>query len=574
MRRWVARGWRDLGTAIGLGALVLIAYAPALGNGFVNYDDPLYVTHNPVTQQGLSWATVHWAFTTGFAANWHPLTWLSIMLDVELFGLDARGHHATSLLLHALNTVLVFVWMRRLGLRPGASAFAAGLFGLHPLHVESVAWVAERKDVLSMAFGLLALIAYVRYTEAPAPRRMAAVASLLALGLMAKPMLVTLPFALLLLDWWPLRRMTSPAWLALPPAEVAGLVRPVAAARAGLGALLREKIPLFALVALSCVITYAAQKATGSVAIQLPLAYRLLNAVHSYVAYLEKTVLPIHLAALYPLPTQIALDRVAVQLLALAVCTWACWRVRTTRPYLLLGWLWYLGTLVPMIGIVQVGNQAYADRYMYFPSLGLGLAATLLLGDAVARARLPRPLALGAAAALLGVLGLATWKQTRVWSDTVTLFQHAVDVTGRNPLARISLASELIADGRLEDGEAMLKQALAEGAPPEAIHLDLGSIAHRQNRLDEALREFDTVLQIKPDEPKALVNRGIILTEMGRYGEAIATLERVIAARAGNDSTLLIVAHRTLATALQRSGRPEEAMAHLRAADEVGAPPH
>jgi len=574
MRRWVALRWRDVGVGIGVGALALIAYLPALGNGFVAYDDTLYVTRNPVTQLGLTWDTVRWAFTTGFAANWHPLTWLSTMLDVELFGLDPRGHHATSLLLHALNTMLVFAWARRLGLRLGASAFAAGLFGLHPLRVESVAWVSERKDVLSMAFGLLSLIAYVGYAAAPTGRRMAAVASLFALGLMAKPMLVTLPFALLLLDWWPLRRMTSPAWLALPPAAEGDPVEPVPAARASLGALLREKIPLFVLAGLSCVITYAAQEAFGSVAIQLRLAARLLNAVQSYVAYLEKIVVPIHLAAIYPLPTEIAPLQVAVQFLALAVCTWACWRLRTPRPYLLVGWLWYLGTLVPMIGIVQVGSQAYADRYTYFPSLGLGLAATALLADVAGRARWLRPLVLGGAVALLAVLGLATWRQTRVWSDTSTLFQHAVAVTGRNPMARVSLASELVEDGRLEQAEAELKQALADGAPPEAIHLDLGAIADRQHRLDDALREFELILEIKPDEPKALVNRAIILANMGRYGEAIPALERVIAARAGNDSDLLILAHRALAAAFRASGRSEEAMAHLRAADAVDAAAH
>jgi len=574
MRRWVAPRCRDLGVAMSLGALVLTAYWPALGNGFLNYDDTLYVTRNPVTQQGLSWATVLWAFTTGFAANWHPLTWLSTMLDVELFGLDPRGHHATSLLLHALNTMLVFAWMRRLGLHRGTSAFAAGLFGLHPLHVESVAWVAERKDVLSMAFGLLSLIAYVGYTAAPTWRRMAAVAALFALGLMAKPMLVTLPFALLLLDWWPLRRMVRPAWLALPPAAEGEPVEPVAVARASLGTLLLEKIPLFVLAGLSCVITYAAQAANGSVAIQVPLAYRLLNAMGSYVAYLEKTVLPIHLAAIYPLPTEIAPVQVAIQFLALAACTGACWRRRTTRPYLLMGWLWYLGTLVPMIGIVQVGSQAYADRYMYLPSLGLGIAGTVLLADVAGRARWPRALVLGGAAALLAVLGVATWRQTRVWSDTVTLFQHAVAVTGRNPLARVSLASELVEDGHLEEAEAVLKQALADGAPSLAIHMDLGSIADRQHRLDDALREFDMVLEIEPGEPKALVNRAIILTNMGRYGEAIPVLERVIAAGAGNDSAILSVAHRALAAALRVSGRPEDAMAHLRAADEIEAAAH
>jgi hypothetical protein len=564
------RSWKpglpDLALALGLTLVTLCAYYGALDNGFVHYDDTLYVTRNPVTQQGLSRSTVLWAFTTGYAANWHPLTWLSVMLDVELFGLDARGHHATSIALHALNTVLVFLLMLRLGLGRGESAFAAGLFGLHPLHVESVAWVAERKDVLSMLFGLLALLAYIRYSEAPSGRRMAAVAVLLALGLMAKPVLVTLPFVLLLLDWWPLRRIASPSSLASP--DTAACVH--ATEPVGLGRLLREKSPLFALALLSSFITYRAQAVSGSVAVEVPAFYRVVNAVHSYVAYLVKALYPLHLAVFYPLPPEITLMRGVVDLAALAALGVLAWLLRTRAPYLLVGFLWFLGTLVPMIGLVQVGMQAYADRYTYFPSLGPGLAASLLLADVARRLRLPPLASALGGVALLGTLALMTAKQTLVWRDTVTLFEHAVAVTGRNPVARLSLAGELIDGGELDRAKSEVEQAQAEGASPAGVHLDLGSIAHRRYDLPEALREFDAGLAIKPDDSNLLLNRGIILTEMGRYDEGIPVLERVVAQRAGNDSFLLSIAHRTLAQALQRVGRSAEATEHMRASNGVG----
>ena len=563
----------DFALALGIALATVWAYSAALGNGFVNYDDSLYVIRNPVTQQGLSRSTVTWAFTTGFGGNWHPLTWLSVMLDVQLFGLDARGHHATSLAFHALNTGLVFALMRRFGLGRGASVFAAGLFGLHPLHVESVAWVAERKDVLSMFFGLLTLLAYIRYAEAPSTLRMTGVCVLFALGLMAKPVLVTLPFVLLLLDWWPLRRVANSSWPPSPD-RTAGFAPRAFADRADLGLLVREKTPLFGLTLLSSFITYLAQKSSGSVVETVPIAYRMANAIHSYVAYLVKTLYPIHLAAFYPLLSPLPLVLVAADFAALGALTLLAWRLRQSRPYLLVGWLWYLGTLVPMIGLVQVGTQAYADRYTYFPLLGLGLALTLLLAHAATRMRLPRPVAVLGGAGLLAALGVATSRQTLVWHDTVALFEHAISVTGRNPIARLSLAAELIENGELDRARGVLEQALADGADLAGVHLDLGTIAHRQSNLPEALREFEVGLAIKPDDSNLLVNRGIILTEMGRYDEAIPVLERVVAMRAGNDSKLLIIAHLTLGRALQQVGRSAEAMQHMREADAAVTPGH
>jgi hypothetical protein len=478
---------------------VLLAFSDVLRNGFVNFDDPYYITGNPVIRQGLSPATVAWAFTTGFAANWHPLTWLSVMLDVELFGLEPSGHHAMNLGLHALNTALVFAVMRRLGVARGPAAFAAGLFGLHPLHVESVAWAAERKDVLSMAFGLLTLLAYIRYAEAPSWQRLALVTGLLMLGLMAKPMLVTLPFVLLLLDWWPLRRVGSPAWIASPRVAPGGTLgaegreaRPGmrtksarSARRRGqgderrlsdrarsehagplpgharsLGRLLLEKIPLFVIMLLSCVATYLAQR--GAVLERMSVLSRLENAAHSYVMYLAKFAFPKQLAFYYPM-MDLGTGRVAMSIVTLAVLTLAAWHMRTARPYLLVGWLWFLGTLVPMLGLVQVGGQAYADRYMYLPSLGLGLAVSLGLADAVDRAHLPRPAVVLAGMAVLAALGVATWQQTAVWRDSVTLYEEAVKATGHNWYVRLLLAREYKSQNEPARADAMLQEALAEG---------------------------------------------------------------------------------------------------------------
>jgi len=342
----------------------------------------------------------------------------------------------------------------------------------------------------------------------------------------------------------------------------------------GFGLLVREKSLLFALVLFSSFITYLAQATHGSVGVQIPAAYRVVNAVHSYVAYLVKTLYPLRLAVFYPLPPELPLMRGLVDLAALAALVVFAWRVRTRAPYFLVGLLWFLGTLVPMIGLVQVGMQAYADRYTYFPSLGLGLAASLFLSDVAHRLRLPVAVSALAAALLLGSLATLTAKQTLVWRDTVTLFEHAIAVTGRNPVARLSLAGELVEDGQLEQARSEAEQALAEGAPSAGVYLDLGSIAHRQYDLPEALREFDAGLAIKPDDSNLLLNRGIILTEMGRYDEAISVLERVVAQRAGNDSNLLIIAHRTLGQALQRVGRNAEAIEHMRESNEVGTPGH
>jgi Flp pilus assembly protein TadD len=340
-----------------LAVAVLALFWPALGNDFVNYDDDLYVTRNPRVQQGLTSAGVRWAFTTDAAGNWHPLTWLSHQLDWELWGPSPRGHHATSVALHVVNTLLVFWLLDAMTGAPWRSALVAAVFGVHPLHVESVAWVAERKDVLSTCLWLLTTLAYVAWTRRRGTGRYLAVVGGLALGLMAKPMLVTLPFTLLLLDWWPLGRLRKQTD-----------VRP----------LVLEKLPLFALVAASSVVTWIVQSAAGVMA-PLPLATRVGHAAITYVAYLGKMVWPLHLSAIYPHPARAPLEAVVPSALLLALVTAVAVWQRRKRPYLLVGWLWYLGTLVPVIGLVQVGASAMADRFTYVPLLGIFVALAWLV---------------------------------------------------------------------------------------------------------------------------------------------------------------------------------------------------
>jgi protein O-mannosyl-transferase len=408
--------------------IAVALYFPVLGHPFSDYDDYYYVTDNPHVRAGLTWNTAMWAFSSGEDANWHPLTWISHELDVQLFGMQPGGHHATSVLLHALNAVLLFllVWMGTK--RLGTSLLVALLFAVHPINVESVAWVAERKNVLSTFFFFLTLGAYGWYVRRPSTKRYLVVTALFILGLMSKPMLVTLPFVLLLLDYWPLERFEN---------------------NASFWRLVREKVPLFALALASCVITYAVQKAGDAFhpATQFPVGVRLENAIVAYALYLWKALWPARLAPFYPHPgTGIPWWSLVASLCVLSAITYLALTMRG-KKYLLAGWLWFLGTMVPVIGIVQVGDQAMADRYAYIPLIGIFVAVGCVCGDLLHSWSARGKLGGGLAVVVLATYAVVSVNQIRYWSNNAELWSHTLSVTENNSLAHRKLAWDLLSSG-------------------------------------------------------------------------------------------------------------------------------
>lgn len=543
---------RDALAVAGVLALLTLAiYGQTARFDFVGLDDAGYVARNPRVLSGLSLEGCAWAFTTTHEANWHPLTWLSLMLDASLWGTGPRGFHLTSIALHLAGTLLLFHAWRRMTGATWKSAFVAAMFAVHPLHVESVAWIAERKDVLSALFAWLTLLAYARYAERPSASRYAAVAGTYALGLLAKPMLVTLPLVLLLLDYWPLGRV------------------PAGPRRAAvLGRRLLEKVPLLVLAAASSVATLLAQSAEGSVAglAAFPLGVRLSNAAVSYVVYLLRTVWPAGLAVPYPYAVaSLTVPRVAAALLVLGAATAAAVRAAKGRPYVLTGWLWYLGTLVPVIGIVQVGIQARADRYTYLPLVGIFVIAAWgvpdLLGITAQRAG-RRARALG----LLGVavtvaLAAAAHAQVRHFEDAVALFARALAVTRDNAVAHNGMGLALFERGRLDEAVAHYESALRISPDYAEAHANLALALARSGRLDEAEAHYRRALELRPADPRSSTNLGALLLERGRVGEAAKLFDDALR-EAPSDP----VAHRWLGAILAHQGRDALAVDHLRAA--------
>jgi len=522
-------------------------YGRSLRNGFVNYDDPVYLTKNLVVQKGLTWSGVRWAFASTSAANWHPLTWMSHMADVQLFGLHPAGHHLHNNILHTLNVVLLFLLLWRSTGSRAKSALTAALFAVHPLNVESVAWIAERKSLLSTLFLLLALAAYGWYVQKTTIGRYSVVALCFACGLMAKPMVVTFPFCLLLLDHWPLNRLEWPS------------SGNNSAFRKDLLALIVEKIPLFVMSAASAVITVYAQRRGGAVELLtlLPMGQRFRNAIYSYVKYLVKGIWPSDLAVFYPHPEgSLALWRVVGAAGVLLLISVMVWRHRQRR-YLVVGWLWYLGTMIPVIGIVQVGLQAMADRYAYLPFWGLFVIAVWIAAELFPR-RLPT-LKVGIAAATLSCFAIVTYAQIGYWLNGYTLFLHASQATPDNAIAEGNLGTSLADMGQLDQAEIHLMKAIRLTPGDLPPHYTLGMVFQRQNRpddaqreyhfvianssdpvelsqshnnlgvlfsqkdqLDDALREFNAAIRINPNEQNSFLGRGSIKY---RRGEADAAIE-------------------------------------------------
>jgi tetratricopeptide (TPR) repeat protein len=535
--------------ALGLVGLTLAVYASVWHAEFVRFDDPDYVTQNPQVTAGLTWDGIKWALTTGHAANWHPLTWLSHMLDVQVFGMSAGPHHLTNLAFHVINTLLLFTALRRMTGAVGRSAFAAALFAVHPLHVESVAWVSERKDVLSAFFWMLTLLAYIEYVRHSGVRRYLLVALMIAFGLLAKPMVVTLPFVLLLLDVWPFQRITlwrDGRWL-IGAGDRSTAIR-----------LVREKIPLFALAAASSVVTVNVQRrggAVGNLAVY-PLVLRVENAIISYVAYIAKMVWPMRLSAFYPYrqsPSILATGAAALLLIAAAV---AVVRVARRRPYLLVGWFWYLSTLIPVIGIVQVGLQSMADRYTYIPLVGLFIIVAWGATDVIARWPRQHAVLPVVAALVLAICALTARSQVQTWRNSLALWQHAVDVTSDNAYAQYNLGVVLLEAGRPDEGMARLREALRIDPDYADVHIDLGNAFNSRGALDSALAEFATVVRLRPDYAEARVKYGNLLRSNGRNADATAQYREAVRLEPG-----LATAHNELGNALTSDGSYDDAMA-------------
>ncbi|HVT58796.1 MAG TPA: tetratricopeptide repeat protein [Thermoanaerobaculia bacterium] len=543
--------------ALGLALLTVIAFRGGLRNGFVNYDDPEYVTESAPVRAGLTAAGLRWAATAVVASNWHPVTLLSHMLDCQLYGLDPRGHHLTSLLLHLASTLLLFEFLRRATGRQLPSAAVAALFAVHPTHVESVAWIAERKDVLCGFFWMLTLVAYHHYVRRPTLWRYLAVALACALSLAAKPMAVTLPFVLLLLDYWPLGRL--------------GAVRAPSAASSA-KRLWIEKLPLVLLAAATAAVALETQRIPLAANAATPLPLRLANALTSYVAYLGKALYPVDLAVIYPLHFgfhgALPIGRTAAALaLLLAISLAAAWARRA--PYLLVGWLWYLGTLVPVIGIVQAGRQAMADRYTYLPAIGIYLALAWGVADLAAHRRLSARWRAGLAAATVAVLALLTWassRQTAVWADSITLFRHALAVEESYP-AHANLADALAAAGDRAAAAAHFRAALALEPANSKAYAGLGGAQRAWGEPAAALATLRAGLVLDPASETMRITLAAALDDLGRDDEAIAELER-----AARDHPRSARAHHGLAALYERRGGLadladlDRALAHYRQA--------
>jgi protein O-mannosyl-transferase len=581
---------QSLGVCAILAVAVLAVYWPVRNHDFVKYDDDAYVTDNRNVQSGLNARSLRWAFTSGHASNWHPVTWLSHMVDCEIFGLNPRGPHLVNLLLHTANTLLLFIVLKRMTGRMWPSALVAALFGLHPLHVESVAWVAERKDVLSTLFWMLTMLAYAWYAEKPKIVRYLPVLLAFMLGLMAKPMLVTLPFVLLLLDYWPLERMrlAGADRESLPLQERGGGI----AARPSLRRLLLEKVPLLALAIASSIVTFVVQRQGGAVmkVEMIDLRSRIGNAIVAYVGYIEKMFWPGKLAVLYLHSggdlSKIKILACGLSLFAISLCLlWAALR----RKYLAVGWLWYLGTLVPVIGLVQVGVQSMADRYTYVPLIGLFIVVTWGVADLLAGWPRQRSALIVLATAILVALAARTSAQLKHWQNSLTLFDHAIAVTTDNYVMLNNYANVLLTSGRPDEAVAQFNRSLqirpgnagthndlanaynklgridtaieeyrkASSLDPNSaqIHYNLALALSKRSRTEEAIREYREVVRLRPDHVDALVNLGSAYSELGRIDAAIEEYRKALKL-APNCSE----AHYNLALALSRQNRPEEAI--------------
>jgi len=566
--REVPRGVHRRSTTIGIYLLItglsLAVFSQTIHYNFVNFDDDLYVYNAPAIRAGPTLNGIAAAFTSPHAGNWHPLTTLSHILDCGLYGLNAGGHHATNVVLHTIAALLLFRVLRQMTDAFWKSAIVAALFAVHPLHVESVAWVSERKDVLSAVFFFLMLDAYVRYARAASITRYLVVIALFVAGLMSKSMLVTAPIVLLVLDYWPLRRFKQIA----STTGKAKILRSDNQRRI-IQRLFLEKVPLLILSAGVGIITFALQKrAAGSIP-SLPFLWRAQNAVVSYVIYAWKTLWPTHLAVFYPHPNDtLATWQVILAMAFLLAITCAALVWRDKRPYLFTGWFWYLVMLVPVIGLVQVGEQGHADRYTYLPSIGLFLIAVWAAGDiaAVGQVRLWRAVATAGTVMIVAALACTAFAQTSYWQNSETLWTHTLAVTTDNDVAHNNLGYLCVDRGELDKAmshfEAASKIRSGKLDPhynlgTAFVEMNLGDALARKGQPDEAMAHFEQAIKLQPDYAEAYYNRGNVLYAKGRIDEAIADFEKTLQIQPDDAD-----AHTGLGNALLRKGALKEVIAH------------
>jgi tetratricopeptide (TPR) repeat protein len=543
-------GWHDRRTVVVvclvLAAMTWLVFGQTLGHDFVNYDDNQYVYENYVVQKGLTWEGFCWALTYGSVGHWHPLTWLSHMLDCQWYGLQAGGHHLTNVLLHTASVILLFLVLRRMTGFLWRSALVAAVFAIHPLRAESVAWVAERKDVLSAFFFMLTLAAYVGYVRRPPSLiRYGTVVLCFALGLLSKNMLVTLPFVLLLLDYWPLNRLAS-----FTPRV---LLRRVA-----------EKIPLLVLTVGSCLATFLVPE-KGPANNSLFFGVRMENAVVSYVTYLWQMIHPLGLACIYPNPTNyLPFWQVAGALGLLLAISGAAWAFRRTHPWLVVGWLWYVGMMIPVIGLVQISYYAHADRYTYLPQIGLYLLLTWTVADLSAGWR-HRRLVLGSGSTIILVaLIICARTQVSYWRNSETLWTHTLACTSNNVIAHNNLGTALLLKGSVDDAVIHGQKALQIKPDYAEAHASLGNALLQKGSVDEAIVQYQKALEIKPGLAEAHNNLGNALLQKGSVDEAITHFEKTAELKPGNAE-----AQYNLGNAFAQKGSVDEAISHYQKALEI-----
>ena len=575
--------WTVPGVCIFLAAIIWVVFGQTLGHEFVNYDDDFYVYENPAVTRGLTLQGIIWAFTHVHCSNWHPLTWVSHMLDCQFYGLSPGGHHLTNILLHTATAILLFLILRQMTGALWRSAFVAAVFAIHPLRVESVAWVAERKDVLSGVFFMLTIGAYARYAqrrsrvESSSPRSAAsgsrepgaqAVSALdyclvllfFALGLMCKPMLVTLPLVLLLLDYWPLGRVTGSEW------RVTGKKKgKLSTLNPQLSTLLLEKLPLLGLAVASCAVTIFAQTKSILPFENMSLSLRVGNALISCVAYLGQMFWPSGLAVLYPFTAGgVGVSEVVLSLVLLAGISTGVFILRRRRPCFLTGWLWYLIMLAPVIGIVQVGAQARADRYTYLPQIGLYLLLTWAAADLCAGWRHRRVVLGGGSTIILMALIFCARAQTAYWRNSESLWTHTLACTSDNFIGHNNLGIALLKTGNVDEAMVHYQMALEINPDFAEAHNNLGNFLFQKGSVDEAMVHYQKALEINPDYAEAHYNLGYALLKMGNVDEAIAHLQKALQINPDYAE-----AHNNLGYAFIQKGRVDEATAHFQKALQI-----